>query len=200
MIEINLLPEELRKKVIKPKKAESIKAPATGLELKHSILLIPLILLVLILLHTFFGFTGLMKSGQTRTFTAKLTTLQPQRKELESFNSQYKLAAEDTDAIQQLIRERIFWSEKLNKLSLNLPSGVWFNSLFVNSKELILRSSAVSLSKEELSLIKQLIDSLKTDTEFFKDFLSLEMGSAEKRVLGTYDVTDFTLVGKVKAR
>jgi len=200
MIEINLLPEELRKKVIKQNKPEVVKGASLGLEMKHAILLIPVIFLVLILMHVFVAVSGLVKSGQLNTLNNKLSTLEPQKKVLDSFNSEYKLISEDTQVIQQLMRERILWSEKLNKLSLALPAGVWFSNFYANTKEMIVKSSAVSLSKEELTLIKQLIDNLKNDSVFFKDFLSLEMGSAEKKTLGSYDVTDFTLNAKVKTK
>jgi len=200
MIEINLLPEELRKKVIKQNKPEVIRSPSLGLEIKHTVLLVPVIFLILILLHFFIAVSMLVKSGQLRMLSAKLSSLEPQKKALDIFNSEYKLISEDTQVIQQLIRERINWSEKLNKLSLSLPSGVWFNNLYANTKELVIQSSAVSLNKEELTLIKQLIDNLKSDQMFFKDFINLEMGSAEKRTLGSYDITDFTLNAKIKIK
>jgi Tfp pilus assembly protein PilN len=100
--------------------------------------------------------------------------------------------------IQQLIGQRINWAEKLNKLSLNLPSGVWFNEIQVNSKEFILKASVISLQKEEMNLINAFIDNLKNDKDFFKDFNNLELNSAQKRVIGGYDVTDFILVGILK--
>lgn len=200
MIEINLLPEELRKKIVKQKKPEVVKSSTVGLEPKHAVLLVPVIFLLLILMHLFLGVSGLTKSGYLSMLNSKLRSFEPQKKELDIFNSEYKLASEDTQAIAQLLRERIFWSEKLNKLSLSLPGGVWFNNLSVNSKEMILQCSAVSLSKEELTLIKQLIDSLKNDPVFFKDFISLDMGSAVKRTLGSYDITDFTLNAKIKTK
>jgi len=199
MIEINLVPEELRNKVAKVNKPEIV-ASTAGLEPKHFILLIPLIFAFLICAQLIIGIVCIARSGSIHMLNEEWKSLEPERKAMEEFNNKYTLVSEDAQAIQQLVRDRVVWSEKLNKLSLNLPSGVWFNELSVNSKELILKGGVVSLNKEELNLIKQLIDNLKSDPVFFKDFSTLELGSAEKKTVGSYDITEFTLNATLKAK
>lgn len=199
MIEINLLPEELRNKVVKVNKAETVSG-APGLELKHFLLLIPLIFAFLICIQLIVGLTGIVRFSRLSILNRKWSSLQAERNSLEEFNGKYNLATEDAEAIQQLVRDRISWSEKLNKLSLYLPSGVWFEELFGNSKELVLKGAVVSLNKEELNLINQFIAKLKGDPVFFKDFNTLELGSAQKNTLGSYDVTEFTLNSTLKAK
>ena len=89
--------------------------------------------------------------------------------------------------------------KKLNRLSLDLPSGIWFNEISANlKKEFILRGSVVSLKKEEMLLINQFIDNLKKDTDFFKDFSKLEMTSAQSGEIGGYEVNDFVISGVLK--
>jgi len=200
MIEINLLPEELRNRVAKVNKPETVIVDTQGLEPKHFILLIPLIFALLICGQLTAGIMGIARASQLHILNGKWKSLEPQRKVLEEFNDKYALVSEDAQAVQQLMRNRIIWSEKLNKLSLNLPSGVWFNGLAANSKELILKGSVISLNKEELNLIKQLIDNLKSDSGFFRDFATLELGSAEKKTIGSYDVTEFILNATLKAK
>ncbi len=199
MIEINLLPEELRNKVVKLKKPEAATTTA-GLEAKHFILLIPLVFGILICVQLIIGALSLTKSVQAQMLVGKWKSLETERKALQEFNDKYNLVSEDSQTIQQLMRARVSWSEKLSSLSLNLPSGVWFEELLINSKELVLQGAVVSLNKEELSLIKQLIDNLKNDPVFFKDFNNLEMGSAQKKTFGSYDITEFTLNATLKAK
>lgn len=201
MIEINLLPEELRNKVAKAKKPETVvKNPVEGLEPKHAVLLVPVIAIILICAQLFIGIAVLVKGGQLRSLNAKLQSLATQKKGLDEFNAEYNLVSQDSQAIQKLMRERVVWSEKLNKLSLNLPSGIWFSGISVNSKGMVLQGAVVSLNKDDLNLINKLIDSLKIDPVFFKDFSSLDMGSAEKKTVGIYDITDFNLNAPLKGR
>lgn len=197
MIEINLLPEELRNRAAKPN------APVMGagvLEPKHLVLLAPLILAILISSQLIIGVSAIIKSSQLRALEAKWLQAEPQRKALEEFNNEHTLVLGGAQALKEFEAARIIWSEKLNRLSLDLPSGVWFNELLANSRELVLKGGVISLSKEELGLVKQLIDNLKNDPQFVKDFNALELDSAEKKVIGSYEITEFTLKGALKAK
>jgi len=177
MIEINLLPEELK---AKPKS----KKTGVGLQPKQILSLIPFIFGILICMH----------------LNNKWQKFEPQRKILDGFSKEYALLSEDALASQQFVGQRINWSEKLNNLSLKLPSGVWLNEIIVSQKDFIVRGSVVSLKAEEMNLIKIFIDSLKNNTAFIKDFDSLELGSVQRRTVGGYDIVDFNLAGNLKPR
>ncbi|MFC1805071.1 hypothetical protein ACFLZ3_04530, partial [Candidatus Omnitrophota bacterium] len=73
------------------------------------------------------------------------------------------------DAILQgkLSAEKLNWSEKLNKLSLHLPYGIWFDNLSLKGADFVLRGSVISLQGEEMMLIKKFIESLKDDLFWF---------------------------------
>ena len=198
MIEINLLPEELRNKIVKANKPESV--PGAGLEPKHFLLIIPLIFAFLLSAQLIAGLTGIVRFSRLNALNGKWKSLSSDRKALEEFSDKYSLVSGDEQIIQQLLRDRIIWSEKLNKLSLYLPSGVWFEELITNQKELVLKGAVISLNKEELNLINQFIARLKNDPVFFKDFNTLELGSAQKNTLGSYDITEFNLNSTLKAK
>jgi hypothetical protein len=200
MIEINLLPEDLRNKLVKASKPEVVKNPVEGLEPKHYVVIVPAVLILLIFIHLLLGVFSIVKTGQLHMLRSKWQKLEPQRKALDEYNSEFAAVSEDAQILQQLLRDRIVWSEKLNKMSLKLPRGVWFNSLTVNQKELVIKGSVVSLNKEELGMIKELIESHKSDPEFIKNFNNLEMVSAEKKTIGSYDITDFTLSASLKTK
>lgn len=200
MIEINLLPEELRSRAFK---ANSLKLAAAGpssLEPKHLILLIPLIFGILICAQLTIGVLGISRLAQLRALNEKWRSLGPERTALQESGSKYNLILEDAQILEQLLRERIIWSEKLNRLSLDLPPGVWFEALLVNSNELALQAAVISLDKEDMSLIKQLIDTLKNDPAFIKDFNGLELGQAVKKTIGSYEITEFTLSATLKPK
>ncbi len=193
MIEINLLPEELK---AKPKSAK----PGIGIEAKYFLYAIPLALCILICAHVYLGIINITQNSKLKILNEKWLSLEPQRKELEAFNKEYAVLSEDAQAIQKLTEQKLNWSEKLNKLSLNLPPGIWFNELFVSDKDLLLQGSVISLQKEEMSLLKKLIDNLKNDASFFKDFNNLELSSVQTKTIGGYDIADFVLVGTLKPK
>lgn len=200
MIEINLLPEELKVKhkgILKEAAAASGRGAAT-FEIKYIIYLIPLVLGILICAHIYLGLAYFVKNSQLRHLANKWRGLEQQRKELEVFNSEYALSNEDTKALEQIYQARINWAQKLNLLSLGLPSGVWFNEISLSPKEFILQGTVVALQKEELALLNKLISYLKNAPDFFKDFNNLELSSVQKKTIGGYDIFDFILQGDLK--
>jgi len=199
MIEINLLPEELRNRVVKAAKPEVV-VNTNGLEPKHFILLIPLIFGILIGVQLIIGVLGITRGVQVQALNAKWKSLEPERKALLESGNKYSLVSEDAQALQQLLRDRIIWSEKLNRLSLDLPPGVWFELLSVNLKDFSLQAAVISLNKDDMNFIKQLIDNLKNDPVFIKDFNGIELGQAVKKTLGSYEITEFTLGATLKKK
>lgn len=191
MITINLLPEELK---VKPKE----KKGPFQFKTRYVLYVMPLVLGVLILTHLYLGIDAILKKGHLEILNRRWKGLEAQRKLAEEFNKEYSLNSQDSQAVQQLRRDRINWSEKLNKISLYLPSGAWLNEISVAGSEFALQGSIISLLRNEMSLITQFIDRLKKDPVFFEDFNNLELRSTQTRKIGSYDITDFVLGGSVR--
>jgi len=190
MIEINLLPVELK---IKAKKSDKGPFPA-----KYLLYISGLILGVIVCLHIGLLGVSIARKFRLSALENKWKELEPQRRLAEQSRKDNEILSADAKAVQQLARQRINWSEKLNKLSLNLPSGVWFNEMSLNQKDFLLKGSAVSLEKEELNLINKFMANLKNDTQFFGNFSNIELASVQRRSIGGYDIIDFVLSGKLK--
>lgn len=190
MIEINLLPEEL--------KADLKKHMPSPL-LKQAIAIVFLALGILVLLHLGLMVILAVKSLQLNALNTQWQALQPKLKLVQEFKGEGTVSSRSANSIQQLVSKRLTWSKKLNRLSLNLPSGIWFNEISTNpKKEFVIKGSVVSLKREEMFLINQFIDNLKKDGDFFKDFSKLEMSSAQSKEIGGYEVNDFVILGELK--
>lgn len=183
------MPEELK---VKPSNISSL----TKLFLKA----IPIIFAALVCLHICLAAVIIIKNTQLRHLNKKWVSQEPQRKIVEDFNKEYAARSEDALPMQQLTEQRVIWAQKLNKLSLNLPAGVWFNELLVSPTDFSLKGSVISLQKEEMSLLKRFIDALKNDAAFFKDFMGLEITSLQRKTVSGYDILDFSLIGALKSR
>ncbi|MCM8781354.1 MAG: PilN domain-containing protein [Candidatus Omnitrophica bacterium] len=188
MIEINLLPEELRKK----------KTKGWGIDFAYFIHLLPILVILLISINIILLVFSVIISYQLRSLNNKWKNLEPQRIALLEFNKEYPIMSADARLIQQLVQQRISWAQKLNKLSQHLPGGIWFNELSVSKKVFNLKCSVVSLEKEEISLINKFMQSLKNDSTFFKDFSNLDLVSTQRKEIGGYDIVDFTLTATLK--
>ena len=193
MIEINLLPEELRANLKKQNKSLNFSA-------SKLLLVIPLLLGILIFAHIYLTIVSIAKYNHYNTMNKAWKKLEPQRKILEGLGNDNALLSETAKNIKKLADIRLIWAEKLNKLSAGLPSGIWFNEISLSNKELVVKASAVSLQNDAMSLIARLIDNLKKDAGFFNGFNSLELGPVQHRNIGSYDIADFTISGALKTK
>jgi len=187
MIEINLLAEELRAK----------KSTST-VDLKSLLLIVPVVIGIFTLAHIYLFSSSLVKGIQLKTLNAKWKSLEPERRSVEEMKKESNVLLEDAKTIQDFSTKRINWAQKLNKLSLDLPGGVWLEEISVSVTDLKLKGSVVSLQKEEVNLINKFLNNLKKDLDFSKDFTSIELGNMQRKVVGSFDVVDFTLSGKLK--
>jgi len=201
MIEINLLSEELKvkNKTKNPEKA-TVKGTMTFNQDQLFIYAILAVLALFILLNFFLVILTLTKNGQLVSLNRKWQVLEPEKKALDEFDQEFSSVFQDAGLIQSLTRQRILWEEKLNALSLCLPSGVWFTEISLNSKNITIHGSVISLEKQEVALINKLLENLKADSYFFKDFLSFELSNVQKKNIGGYDIADFALIGVLKSR
>jgi len=195
MIEINLLPPELRSKA---KRAETVKP--TGKQPVYLLYIIPALLALLVCVHVYVAVTDAVKGRQLASLDNKWRSLEQRRKEAAEFKKEFDAVTNNINTIQQLTSQRVNCAEKLNKLSLYLPKGVWFLDLVLDQKNMVLKGSVISPQKEELNLINGFIDSLKKDYGFIKDFNSLELSSIQRRMIVSYDIVDFILTGAQKAK
>jgi len=191
MIEINLLPEEFKINKSGGKFSFS----------KDQIVYIALLVIgLLLIVHIYLAFLGIAKNIQLSILTKKWHSLEPQRKELEKFNSGFALSSQSSAVVQQLIQKRISWAPKLNKLSFNLPKGVWFNEIALSPKDLIIYGSVISLEKEEMNLVNKFIENLKNDPGFINDFSGIEVSNLLRKSVGGYDIFDFTITAGLKEK
>ncbi len=189
MIEINLLPEDSK---VKTKRIGKI-----SIESKYFLYAVPLLFAVLILAHICLAAVGIAKNFQIGQLNSKWKKLMPQRELASNLKKEYNLLASGAKVMQELNSRRPNWSEKLNRLSQGLPSGIWFNEILVSQKDFVLKASVISLQREEMGLINKFIDSLKNDTRFLMHFDKLELGLVQKKSIGGYDVVDFILAAKL---
>jgi len=189
---ISLLPED--------SKAKTGGIGKINIGSRYFLYVIPPAFALLILAHICLAAVGIAKNLQFSQLNSKWKKLQPQRESLNNLKKEYDVLTSNAKLIEELNSRRNNWSEKLNRLSQDLPSGIWFNEILASQKDFVLKASVVSLQKEEMSLINKFIDSLKSDTRFLRDFSNLELGSLQKKSIGGYDVVDFILTAKPKAR
>lgn len=193
MIEINLLPDELKIKV----KKTSVLAASQNKIITFAVILGVIVLAVL---NLYVVIRSTAAAAKLKSLNSQWSGLEQKRKSIDVFKQESSSAMGSDKAMQQLIASSLVWSEKLNKLSLNLPYGVWFNEMSVNRKELIIKGSVLSLDKQEMGLLNKFIDDLKKDQQFSRDFDKMDISSLQRKTIGGYEVADFVFTLRTKIK
>lgn len=136
MIEINLLPEEMKKKARKAQQIDlsSIKVSAQNLKNINFTKTIAVAAGSLIVLHiTLFSISVFSRSALSSVKKAA-DKVMPEKKEYDALKQQVDLMNKKVRAIDDLMVNRFSWARKLNALSDSLTPGVWLTDLSYEEK------------------------------------------------------------------
>ena len=205
MIEINLLPEELRKRRI---------------ELPE-ISFLPIIIAflgIVIIAHLLLGLSINLKTKSLRRLEKRWQEVLPDKENADKFKHELTVMRTKIDTIDNLIQSRTSWAKKLSDLSDAMIPSVWLNRLWLEKrvvlqkpeageseegstepkrvivKTLHLNGSVVATGGEGTATIGTFIKSLKNNEEFFADFKEIESAFIQRSQLKDIEVMDFELI------
>lgn len=217
MIEINLLPDELRKKQTHLQKLDLKSLNLEGLPVVQyaaavfGVVIAIQIVLLLIAMYSKNSFAQLDR---------KYKTILPEKKQVAALNSRLNTLQTKTGAINELMLKRFNWTKKLNDLSDSMTPGIWLTELSYEEKVvekpvmlkaktkngpaqmtmersvaryLILAGYASSRGEEATAAVGKFIKSLKDNRNFFADFGEIELGSIQSDRIEEQDVMNFRI-------
>ena len=196
MIEINLLPDELKKQ---HRKKEPMEIDVSRIPWR----LIGIICVVaLIALQALGGLLLAVKTNSLKGLDIKLQELDPNYKVAQSLKLEMRQLNSKLSAINELTSKSIIWSKKMSDLSQVVTEGIWLNELALltsqgpkNEQTMLLTGSAISYPEgEEAAILANFINSLKSHLGFFESFQDIQLDSSQMRKIGTVDVMDFKII------
>ncbi len=216
MIEINLLPKELKKK------RSQFKMPdITFIFMPAAVGLVGLLILVQVLLTATIAY----KSSQYKGLDKKWNKILPEKTQIDSIKGQIRGVQKKVDAIDKLIVKRTLWSRRLNDISDSMIPGIWLVKLSIDEKTVHFKAktkylpsrkrkaSAAAGSEEKAKVVRYLniegcasstygdetatvgrfIESLKENESFFESFSEIELELIERKVIKDIELMKFRL-------
>lgn len=219
MIEINLLPPEIKKRKRK------IELP--------DISFLPIVaglLGVIIIIHLLLGMTLSLKAKSLKRLERKWETILPDEQVADRMKSELTAMRGKIGAIDKLMKNRRSWARRLNDISDSMIAGVWLNKLWLEnrvitqepavkndaggsggkvkeikaeSKKIVIRSlhlagSVIAAGGEETATIGKFIRGIKDNESFFSDFKDIESASIQRTKLKEEEIMNFELIGYFK--
>ncbi len=212
MIEINLLPQEAKRK------RRKITLP--------DISFLPVVaglLGVIIIIHLLLGLTVAMKARTLKHLEKRWQAILSEKEKADKFKTELTGMRSKIDAIDKLVETRHSWAKRLNNISDAMIPGVWLNKLWLEKRLIIqepaakadtgeassktakeqkkviirtlhLNGSVIASGGEETATIGKFIRSLKDNKDFFLDFSDIESASIQRTKLKDEEIMDFELI------
>jgi Tfp pilus assembly protein PilN len=169
MININLLPEELKKqRVVLPK----------GLFILGGAILIVLLSLWLSSVSSSYQKTKKASDDLENKWQRILKLKNEYGKHKKTLKALEKRAM----VVNYLMADRIHWSQKLNELSNLLIDGIWLNELNINTTTLSIEGSVYAKNGREEAIVGTFMNDIKNDESFFSDFRDIELKIIKRQI------------------
>ena len=229
MIEINLLPEELKKK----KKRSTAPAGISQISLQDLPFLkiaaiavggVAVIQLMLFMVSVIYGmnYNALEKNYKE---------ILPKKQEAERLRLRLDSLSKKVVAIDELMVKRLSWAKKLSDLSDSMTPGIWLTELGyyeklteitrpvkinllkknsaadttphvekVNLRYLTISGMASSMGEEGTALVGRFMKSLKSNSDFYSDFSDIELGTITREKVDEQEVMKFNITCLFKTK
>ena len=177
MIELNLLPKEMRRK---KRKVELPSIPF--LQIAIGIVAFLIVCHILIVTLLFF------RSGSLKRLKAEWETMQPQKKATDKVARETNELEKRIAAIRKIAKPDLSWTKLLSGLNQAMIPGIWFSNLQLefkgksynpktggNPTALVLTGYALGKSEVGTASVARLINSLKRSKDFSGYFSEIEL-------------------------
>lgn len=193
MMNINLVPENLRKKHSKTVNPLS----AINLPLEVMVGLVGGLICLLILTHLGIWFVISQRSAEEKRLDGQMEDLRPYKQRADSIAKELRILQGKKNAIEKMTSvPKILWSPKLNDISDSMPRGVWLDKISLGEGLFTIHGSAVSKGSDEMMGVVELVSKLKGKKEFIKHLKSMEVGPIQRRKIESVEIADFSIMAK----
>ena len=195
MIEINLIPPQLRRK----RKGRGLLGGNFNIPKELIVGLVGGFFVILLLISILFQATIFIKFIQRKNLKKQWEEILPTKTRVDLVVNQLRTLQSKMKSIEDITGAKdIVWSAKLNDISDSLPRGVWLKSVIGNEQKLVLEGSSVSKGKDEMINVHDFASNLKNQKNFSVYLSDLEVGSIQRRTIKNVEVADFSISANVQ--
>ncbi len=197
MIEINLVPEILRKK----KRAASsavVAGPSSGLPKEAIFGIIGGFVAILVVLSLAIQVFITTRIAARNSLKKQLEEVAAPKKNIDRIMNEMKVLKTRSKTLEDVVgKKQVTIAAKLNEISDHLPRGVWLTKVAMEGKYFIIEGSAVSKTGSEIADIHALAGSLKESKLFMSGLKNLELDMIKARTGETLPIADFTMKAEI---
>jgi hypothetical protein len=195
MIDINLVPEQLRKR----RKSELLSGGIFNIPKEVMVGIGGGFIVLLLAVDVLFFLGKVVKFVQYHHAKSQWEAILPDKSNTDAIKKQLQDLQKEVKSMKDIMEgHNAVWSNKLNVISLGLPKGIWLRKITLTDKQLFIEGTTVSKEPTGMVNVGEFVSNLKKDEQFMQNFDSLEVDNIQRRKNETLEVADFTILGKLK--
>ena len=195
MIDLNLIPENLRKK----HRGSLLSPQALNLPPEATIGAIGGIMILLVIVQLALFFLSFSKSSEKRHLEAQWQKILPDKQKADGVINQMRSLQGKIATVGKITTaKRILVAPKLNAISDSIPRGIWLSRVMLEDGILVVDGVTVSKMADETSNVTNFLAGLKKHEQFMTRVASLEMGPVQHKQLQNVEVADFSITTRLK--
>ncbi len=226
MIEINLLPEELKKKMGRFSNIDFSKVMPQNFPLKKIAIIV---ILAFVISQIILFLIGAGAASEIKGLSKKHEAMLPGKKEADLLKMQVDILNKKVKAIDGLMIKRFSWAKKLSAISDSMTQGIWLSDLSYDeyieeriasagesegmkprkaqakpvvektlARYLVITGYASRMGGEGTALVGKFIQGLKDNKDFYKDFSDITLGSIKSDKVADQEVMSFKITCSFK--
>jgi Tfp pilus assembly protein PilN len=197
IININLVPSSLQKR----KKAQFVDQVLRQVPLEIIIGIIGGVVIFLLFVHFFLQIAIFVQLGSHTQLKDEWTSMAPHKERIDIIMSELQVLRKKISEIDSVtIAKRILWSEKLNIISDDIPSGVWLEKISLKRDIFHIEGNAVSRLNDEMLSVSSFSSILKSCDRFMLGFDSVDVGSIQRRNINSVGAANFIISAKINEK
>jgi Tfp pilus assembly protein PilN len=195
MIDINLIPEQLRKR----RKSELLSGGLFNIPKEVMVGIGGGIIVLLLFVDILFFLAKVVKFIQYSHAQKQWEAILPDKTNTDAIKKELQDLQKEVKSMKDIMEgHNAVWSQKLNMISSGLPKGIWLRKITLTDKQLFIEGTTVSKEQNEMSNVGDFVSNLKQDEEFMKNFESVEVDNIQRRKNESLEVADFTILARLK--
>ena len=122
----------------------------------------------------------------------------PESQEATAARKEIKGLEAKEESFKKVLSRKTNMTELLSGLNDAVPKGLWMERFSFSNEGLVIHGSVISLNQNEMTIIGKFLQDLKANKVFSDLFAKVELKSVQRRMIKTYDVVDYVLVGEFR--
>ena len=195
MIDINLIPDQLRKR----RRTDFFSGGVFNIPREVLVGIGGGIIALMLLIDGLVFLTKVVKLIEYQHVKSTWQAILPDKNVTDSIKQNLQEVQKEVKSMKDITEgQSSSWSQKLNVISDSLSKGVWLRKVTLNDKQLFIEGSTVSQGQSEIINVGAFVSNMKKDVSFMNDFESIEVDYIQSRKSEGLEVSDFTILAKLK--